>query len=124
MTEFPIDLDAVAPEPAERFKTRLRVDLRAALRARDRDAARALRSVIAAVENAEAVPVDGHAPTVGLATETARRELSHSDVAAALQREIDERQEARDVYRERGQRSAAETLTAELRALAAYLPNA
>lgn len=78
----------------------LRADLTAALRRRDRPAASTLRSVLATIANAEAVPVaDDPAPTEGPvagavsglgAAEAPRRELSETDVRALVARERDE----------------------------------
>lgn len=79
---------------------RLRADLTAALRRRDRSAVSTLRSVLATIANAEAVPVDDRRVTVegpvagavtGLgAAEAPRRELSEDDVRALVARDRDE----------------------------------
>lgn len=72
------------------------------MRARDKDAVRALRTTLAAMENAEAVPVD-EAELRGLAleqspvgvgvTEAARRELSERGVVDVVRAEAAERLE-------------------------------
>ncbi|MFD4524030.1 hypothetical protein ACFWP7_08900 [Streptomyces sp. NPDC058470] len=72
------------------------------MRARDKAAVSALRATLAALDNAEAVPV-GEAELRGLAleqspvgvgtTEAARRELSESDVVAVVRAEAAERLE-------------------------------
>lgn len=80
---------------------RLGGDLRAALRRRDRAAVGVLRSVLATIANAEAVPVDDVRPrptdgpiagaSAGLgATEAPRRVLSEEDVRALVAGERDE----------------------------------
>lgn len=46
------------PDAAEAFIRKVRADLPAALRAGDRDLTRALRMLVAAVDNAQAVPID------------------------------------------------------------------
>src|SRR4051812_46902607 len=88
----------------------LRRALPAAMRSRDTIAVSALRSAIAALDNAEAVAVETLAKTsaatpsqhvagaaVGVgAAEVARRELSPADVVAVLEREIAERLDAAD----------------------------
>lgn len=79
---------------------RLRADLTAALRRRDRAAAGTLRSVLGTIANAEAVPVaEAPVPTEGPvagavtglgATEAPRRVLSEDDVRALVAGERDE----------------------------------
>ncbi|MFI0818664.1 hypothetical protein ACH4TX_22845 [Streptomyces sp. NPDC021098] len=73
------------------------------MRARDKAAVSALRATLAALDNAEAVPV-GEAALCGVAleaspvgvgaTEGARRELSEGRVAEIVRAEADERLEA------------------------------
>ncbi|NDZ78969.1 hypothetical protein G3I19_10615 [Streptomyces sp. SID10853] len=73
------------------------------MRARDKAAVSALRSTLAALDNAEAVPVD-EAELRGLAleqspvgvgvTEAARRELSESDAVDVVRAEVAERLDA------------------------------
>lgn len=82
------------------LRTNLRQRLTAAMRERDRPAVNALRSVLAALDNAEAVPVaSGPAAasehvagaSVGLgAGEAARRELTVADEREVVEREIAE----------------------------------
>lgn len=70
------------------------------MRARDKTAVSALRATLAALDNAEAVPVDEtemrglaleHAPFGVGVTEAARRELSECDVADIVRAEATER---------------------------------
>ncbi|GGY17030.1 hypothetical protein GCM10010326_06550 [Streptomyces xanthochromogenes] len=79
---------------------RMRQALPAAMRARDKVAVRALRATLAALDNAQAVPVGAAEPRglsieespVGAgATETVRRELSEGDMADIVRAEIAER---------------------------------
>lgn len=81
----------------------MRQALPEAMRARDRIAVSALRTALAALDNAEAVPVEeagSHGPAVEQSpigvgvTEAARRELSEQDVAAILRAEAGERLDA------------------------------
>jgi uncharacterized protein YqeY len=82
------------------LRARLRQALPEAMRARDKVAVSALRTTLAALDNAEAVPVD-EAALRGLAleqapvgvgvTEVARRELSETDVADIVRAEATER---------------------------------
>ncbi|MGW2601079.1 hypothetical protein [Streptomyces klenkii] len=73
------------------------------MRARDKAAVSALRSALAALDNAEAVPVGEaelrgvaleHAPVGAGATEAARRELSEDHVVDVVRAEAAERLEA------------------------------
>jgi hypothetical protein len=74
-----------------------------AMRARDKAAVSALRTTLAALDNAEAVPVDAadlrglaiEESAVGVgATEAARRELSEDEVVEVVRAEAAERLEA------------------------------
>ncbi|MEV4921438.1 hypothetical protein [Streptomyces roseoverticillatus] len=94
------------------------------MRARDKTAVSALRATLAALDNAEAVPVDEaglrggaleHAPVGAGATEAARRELSESHVIDVVRAEAAERLEAAVQLTARADRAA------QLRAEAAVL---
>lgn len=61
-------------------EAQLRSALKAAMGARDRDAVSALRVALAALANAEAVPLD----VAGAAVEAARRELSEDERRAVV----------------------------------------
>ncbi|MFW5472970.1 hypothetical protein ACOCJ5_06660 [Knoellia sp. CPCC 206450] len=87
------------------LRTAMRSALTDAMRSRDRVAASALRSGLAALDNAEAVPVtdavplDGSSPIAGAAvgvgaTEATRRELSARDEHALVRAEVTERRAA------------------------------
>lgn len=89
------------------LRLRMRQALPEAMRARDKAAVSALRSTLAALDNAEAVPVDGtvaaaHGPAIEQtprgagATEAARRELTEHEVADIVRAEADERLQAAD----------------------------
>ncbi|WP_307071684.1 hypothetical protein [Streptomyces sp. B3I8] len=73
------------------------------MRARDKAAVSALRVTLAALDNAEAVPVDeadAHGPAIEQSptgagtTEAPRRELSEHEMATIVRAEADERLEA------------------------------
>ena len=115
---------------------RLRVDLTAAMKARDAVAVSALRSAIAAIGNAEAVEiapdttsatggrhVAGSVPGLG-AGEAPRRVLSEADMAAIIREQVDERMTAAEHYDRIGDAVRATRLRAEAGLLAAYLPSA
>ncbi|MBZ4497008.1 MULTISPECIES: hypothetical protein [unclassified Dermacoccus] len=79
------------------IRTILHQALRTSRQMRDRDATSALRSALAAIDNAEAVHVDGpgagsiEASAVGAgATDVPRRELSEAEMVDIVGTEIDE----------------------------------
>jgi hypothetical protein len=105
----------VPPTEPCALRERLRRHLRDALRARDAVAAGALRSAIAAIDNAEAVP-DGPGGWVstnpmgatGLgATEVVRRELSTEEIRRIVLAEAADRHAAAAQYERLGQIDAA-----------------
>ncbi|GAB3500270.1 hypothetical protein [Nocardiopsis coralliicola] len=111
----------------------LRAGLKAALKGRDRAAAAAIRSALAAIENAEAVPaadggpaaavsehVAGAAVGVG-AADTARRTLTAADERAVLTAEIAEHRSAADSYADSGHPETAARLRADADLLDTYL---
>ncbi|MFI5609612.1 GatB/YqeY domain-containing protein [Amycolatopsis sp. NPDC051903] len=115
------------------MRASLRAGLTTALKNRDRVATTALRSALAAIDNAEAVPVDqplstaaGDEHVVGAAlgvgaAETARRELTDTDVRAIVAHEVRERTTAADKYERLGRTDAAERLRAEAVVLKQHL---
>ena len=93
------------PSPTPDLRAVMRAALKDAMRSRDRLAVAALRSGLAALDNAEAVPTEhavrsgGDFPIAGAAvglgaTETARRELTVEDERSLVRAEVDERREA------------------------------
>ena len=115
------------------LRARLRADLVAAMKARDPDAVSALRSAIAAIENAEAIDV---APGRGLtgggqhvagagagvgSTEARRRDLAVPDVLAILAAQRADAIAAAAHYEELGEAEAAARLRRHVSVLAAYL---
>ncbi|MFD2472531.1 polyprenol phosphomannose-dependent alpha 1,6 mannosyltransferase MptB [Amycolatopsis silviterrae] len=115
------------------MRANLRAGLKSALKNRDRVAASALRSALAAIDNAEAVPIEQRADSrvgdehvagaaVGLgAAETARRDLSEADVRGIVEREVAERASAADEYERLGRSEMAGQLRAEAAVLEAHL---
>ena len=114
-------------------RERLRAALSAALRQRDSARVAVFRTALAALDNAEAVPVGEHDPgslaleatPVGLgAREAARRQLSEEDVVFVVRAEISDRLVAADVYEEAGRHEHARRLReeADMLASAAGLP--
>jgi uncharacterized protein YqeY len=100
---------------------------------RDMITVSALRSTLAAIENAGAVstpetatPVIGNAEVAGAvlgvgAADVARRELSEEQVAEIVRTEIAERHEAATAFERAGKHDRAQVLRAEVEALVGYL---
>ncbi|WP_028921780.1 GatB/YqeY domain-containing protein [Pseudonocardia acaciae] len=115
------------------MRASLRTDLTAALKTRDRVAVTALRSALAAIENAEALPSDGRLDTstgsehvagaaAGLgAAEAGRRRLTDADLRSIVENEVRERSAAAREYERLGRDDQAERLRAEAEVLARYL---
>lgn len=111
----------------------MRADLIAAMKARDLLTVAALRTAIAAIDNAEAV--DGPDPSATATSsehvagaragtgsaEAARRALSTIEVEDLLRTEIDARRSEADRYEYLGEVDAAVNLRTEAEVLVAYL---
>ena len=112
------------------LRERLRAALKTAMKARDRDTVSALRSTLAAIDNAEAVDASAMAPGalaieqspvgVGVA-EVERRNLTEDQVAEIVRTEIADREAAARDYDRRGSTEHAELLRTQARAIAALL---
>jgi uncharacterized protein YqeY len=103
---------------------RMRRQLVQAMKDGDTSAAAALRSAMAALANAEAVPVaDGpYDPAEGpYGGEADRRELSGADVRGVLTGLVVELDESAALYRKHGQAEAAEDLVRQAAVLEAYV---
>ena len=127
----------MSPEPGHdagprALRDALRRDLASAMKAREPDAVSALRTAIAAIDNAEAVPApdestattSGHiaGARAGLgAAEAARRNLSAGQQQAILRDQIAGYATDADRYEALGQQDAANRLRAQARLLMAYL---
>lgn len=112
--------------PATPLRQRLRDALTTAIKARDRVAAAALRSTLAAIDNAEAVDrpesMDrdlslGKMPTGTGATEVARRVLTEQQVEQIVRSELADRRAAVRTYDEAGQAEHAGRLRDEINAI-------
>ncbi|MFB7875388.1 GatB/YqeY domain-containing protein [Nocardia sp. NPDC056064] len=115
-------------QPAGSLRERLRAGLKPAMKARDRGAVSALRSVLAAIDNAEAVDAGAvkagalEDSAVGLgAAEAPRRELTDDDIERIVRREIGERRDAAVEYDRLGAADRRDQLTAEADTLAGFL---
>ncbi len=127
----------MSPEPTQgngppTLRATLRHHLASAMRAREPDAVSALRTAIAAIDNAEAVPAPeasqattsahfaGARAGVG-AAETARLNLSDSQQLAILRDQVTGYTTEAARYEALGQQAAAARLRAQARLLAAFL---
>jgi uncharacterized protein YqeY len=112
------------------LRERLQAALPTAIRNRDAAAVAALRSALAAIENAAAVaPRDGAdgrtefgLPAVGLGvTEVARRPQDDAEVVRIVRAEVADRHAAAEEYERLGRTDRAERLRAEAQALVSHL---
>ena len=125
----------ITPHPgaeADAVRTALRHGLIAALKARDSEAVSVLRTTIAAIDNAEAVPDPGIKPAPGDAriagatsgpgsSEAARRRLSPGELDAIVREQVTEQEREAERYDALGQAEAAGRLRRQARVLVAYL---
>jgi uncharacterized protein len=111
----------------------MRRGLTSALKARDADALTALRTALAAIDNAQAVPAAEPDMTAGSAhiagagsgpgsTEAARRRLGGGELRDILRDQIAEYAREADRYDALGRADAAERLRRQARALTGYVP--
>ena len=109
---------------ATALKERLRADLKAAMQKRTTDEVRLLRTLIAALDNAEAVPsaTDKYVPRAfgDPDGEVARLDLDDDAVAKLLAVEVAARLAAVADYERHGQTAEAERLRAEVELIARY----
>jgi hypothetical protein len=89
-------MTAVEPDAAEIMRLRLQADLRGAIVSRAKLEVAVLRSLIAAIDNAGAVPIPPKSEPVR--HEVERRRLDRNQVQALLQTERDLRQAAADEF--------------------------
>lgn len=108
-------------------KARIRGDLTAAMKARRSAETSLLRAILAALDNAEAVPVgtahDRYAVRMfgDPSVEAPRRVLSEADVRALLLRETADREMAAQEFEALGKQNEAERLRNEVSLIARYL---
>lgn len=107
---------------SETVLERLRADLKVALANRDRLEVSQIRTLIAAVENAEAVEVETSTrPRFGLDHDVPRRVLDTEDVTRIVTLERDELVDSVSRYRELGLVDEAAELETRLRIVERYL---
>jgi uncharacterized protein YqeY len=107
------------------LQQRLQAALPAAMKARDKPAVTALRSALAAIDNAAAVPPQEASfglPAVGLGvTEVARRDQDEAEIERIVRAEIADRLTAADEYERLGRSDHAQQKRAEARVLVAHV---
>jgi uncharacterized protein YqeY len=119
----------VTGDPSTPLRERMTSALTASMKARDRVAVAALRSALARVANAEAVPVDSvpragavEAAAVGIgAADAARRELTEADVRRVVEAEVTEHEDAAAHLIAIGRDDDAARVTGEAEVLRALL---
>lgn len=99
------------------MREELRRGLTAAMKSRDAVALSAVRSALAAIDNAEAPPLSDFD---GAAGEVARRDLDDAQMRAIVEAEINDRLGAAREYDMVGRGDAAERSRAEAEVLRAY----
>jgi uncharacterized protein YqeY len=114
---------------AAAFRQKLRDDLKAAMRERNTADVRLLRALGAAMDNAEAVPVEAvRSEDPGASDdrphEVSRRELSQDEIGDLLARERSERLSAAGEFAQLGQAGEAERLRQEAAKIARYTTGA
>lgn len=116
----------MSTDPAEAMATRLRADLKEAMRAKRALDVSVLRSLIGALDNAAAVPVaGGHQPYVSrefgdAAVEVPRLRLSADDVKAVFAGEAETRSKAAAVMEGHGRAAEADRLRQEMAVVNRY----
>lgn len=119
------------PETVQDLRSALRADLLTAMKARRSEVVSALRTALAAVDNAEAVAVPNapmesaseHVAGAGIgvgSTETERRTLSIDEVRSLLRVQVQERVTEAELYDSYGRSEAAERLRREADAMRKY----
>ncbi len=114
------------------FREGVRRDLRAAIKSRQPETISVLRTMIAAIDNAEAVQPESESPRSGDgavahsspgvgSTEAPRRELAMSDVHAIVRDLLREYETQAEHYRSMHQHEAADRLRRQANVLCAYL---
>ncbi|HZP54660.1 hypothetical protein [Actinocrinis sp.] len=118
------------PGSSAPLRQRLRDALSGAIKARDKVAVAALRSTLAAIDNAEAVQVPQRAGEqlaieqlrIGVGSaQAARRELTEAQIERIVRGELAEREAAARDYQRAGRIEHAERLRGEIRVLAEQL---
>ncbi|MGH3094516.1 MAG: GatB/YqeY domain-containing protein [Streptosporangiales bacterium] len=106
------------------MRTAMRRDLTAALKAIDRVTVSALRSALAAIDNAEAPPAGEHVAGYAVgpgAAEVQRRQLTEAGLRTIVEAEVRERSVAASEYERAGRDDVAQHLRSEADVLGQYV---
>lgn len=107
------------------LREQMKADLRQAMKARQSATVATLRALLAAIDNAEAVPVPAATipvePILGQSHEVPRKLLSADDIRQIIQKEADERREASVKYANLGLSDEAERLQTTATLIETYL---
>jgi uncharacterized protein len=107
------------PDAAEVMRQKLQTDLRAAIKGRQALDVSVLRGLIAAIDNAGAVPLV--AKSEPLQHEVERRHLDSSDVQALLRREYEAHHAAASEYARLGRNVESELANSAMAIVSRYL---
>lgn len=109
-------------DPNKAVRQQLKADLVVAMRARQRVATATLRATLSAIDQAEAVEVDPNfVPLTGFIKDVPRKLLTEADIAAILQREMDDLTEALADYERLGNAEKVAELQEAREVLQRYL---
>lgn len=111
-------------DAADPLKARLRADIKAAMRAREADETRLLRALLAAIDNAQAVPLEQVAQIARaerMSPELPRVALNGADLHKLLTGEMAERTRAAEAMVAHGHAERAARLHAEVTIIGRYL---
>jgi len=119
-------MTGTSEDPANRLKDRLRAAMRIAMQAKRADETRLLRSLLAAIDDAQAVPMDEMRSNSSRAfgdgsAEVPRLKLSDEQLQTLLTGEMAVRREAAAEMRRLGQEQRADALGAEVEMIGRYL---
>jgi uncharacterized protein YqeY len=112
---------------ASALRERLRGDLKSAMRERRQGEVSVIRTLIAAIDNAEAIPIDGLEERLRLRDpgdpigEVARRELDSPALDSVVAAEAQSRIAAAEDYERNGRADDAARLRSEAQLIARYL---
>lgn len=104
------------------LRSRMKKDLTEAMKRRDQATTLTLRSLLAAIDNAEAVdPSEAPVPVMGRNNDVPRKLLTEEDIHQILHREAEARRAAAAEYERLAVHSAVHGLQAEVALIASYI---
>lgn len=104
------------------IREQMKLDLTAAMKAREMVAVSTLRTVLGAIDNAEAVPITTPLEySNGKTNDVPRKQLTQTDIEQILRQELNTRQAAALKYQDLGKEGEAARLQQEADVIAHYL---